>query len=80
MGFLILGVPLEGMRNMTSNGSATRTRDLWDLYTEARDPGVRDRLVMEHLPMVRRLCRRFYRTGEPLDDLMQWVPSDCSKP
>ena len=56
---------------MTSNGNATGTKDLWDLYTKARDPGVRDRLVIDHLPMVRRLCRRFYRSGEPLDDLMQ---------
>ena len=56
---------------MTSNGNSTGTKDLWDLYTKARDPGVRERLVLDHLPLVRRLCRRFYRSGEPLDDLMQ---------
>jgi len=31
----------------------------------------RDRLVEDHLPLVRRLCRRFYHSGEPLEDLVQ---------
>ena len=59
---------------MVSNGSATKTKSLWGLYLEARDardPTVRERLVIDYLPLVRRLCRRFDRSGEPLDDLMQ---------
>ena len=59
---------------MASNGISVEKKELWDLYREARDtkvPGVRERLVLDHLPLVRRLCRRFYRSGEPLDDLLQ---------
>ena len=59
---------------MTSNSIAAETMELWDLYREARDardPGVREHLVIDHLPLVRRLCRRFDRSGVPLDDLMQ---------
>ena len=56
---------------MASNGSAAGTKELWGFYREVPDPCVQERLVMEHLPLVRRLCRRFYRSGEPLDDLMQ---------
>ena len=59
---------------MTSNGNAAGTKELWDLYRDARDtqgPSARERLVLDYLPLVRRLCRRFYRSGEPLDDLMQ---------
>ena len=33
--------------------------------------GARDRLVEHHLPLVRRLCKRFRDCGEPLEDLIQ---------
>ena len=59
---------------MVSNGIDVETKEAWDLYRQARDardPSARERLVLDHLPLVRRLCRRFYRSGEPLDDLMQ---------
>jgi len=56
---------------MASNGNASGGKELLDLWLEARDPAVYDRLVVGHLPLVRRLCRRFDRSGEPLDDLMQ---------
>ena len=59
---------------MVSNGNAVKTTEVWDLdlqARDARDPCVRERLVLDHLPLVRRLCRRFYRSGEPQDDLMQ---------
>lgn len=56
---------------MATNGDALGTKELWDLYRQAQDPGVWERLVVDHLPLVRRLCRRFDRSGEPLDDLMQ---------
>ena len=59
---------------MASKGITVETKVLWDLYREARDtrdPGVPERLVLDYLPLVRRLCRRFYHSGEPLDDLMQ---------
>ena len=35
------------------------------------DSATRARLVSDHLALVRRLCRRFSYTGEPLEDLMQ---------
>ena len=31
----------------------------------------RDRLVRDHLPLVHRLCRKFHRSGEPVEDLVQ---------
>jgi len=31
----------------------------------------RDRLIADHLPLVRRLCRRFAYTAEPQEDLIQ---------
>ena len=33
--------------------------------------GERERLIMEHLPLVRGLARRYAERGEPLDDLVQ---------
>ena len=35
------------------------------------EPVDRNRLVVEHLPLVRRLCRKFSHSGEPLEDLIQ---------
>ena len=31
----------------------------------------RDQMVRKYLPLVRRLCRRFSHSGEPLEDLIQ---------
>lgn len=45
---------------MATNGNATMPKELLDLYREDQDPDVRDRLVVDHLPLVRRLCRRFF--------------------
>ncbi len=35
------------------------------------DIAIRDRLLQDHLPLVRRLCRRFSYTPEPVEDLLQ---------
>ncbi len=35
-----------------------------------RDAALRDRLIQDHLPLVRGLARRFANRGEPLDDLV----------
>ena len=56
---------------MAADGNATGVNQLLDLWPEGGDPAVRDRLVLDHLPLVRRLCRRFYRSSEPMDDLLQ---------
>ena len=46
------------------------TKEFLELCMEAVDPGAHD-LVQGHIPLVRRLCRRFDRSGEPQHDLMQ---------
>ena len=35
------------------------------------DGGARESLVISHLPLVHKLCRRFRNSGEPLEDLVQ---------
>jgi RNA polymerase sigma-B factor len=40
-------------------------------YHEEGDPAAREELVKRFLPLARQLARRYQRTNEPLDDLMQ---------
>lgn len=40
-------------------------------FHDARDPGVRDRLVLAYRPLARHLAGQFRDRGEPLDDLQQ---------
>ncbi len=42
-----------------------------DLVGAVEDPTARDRLVTAYLPLVRRLCRKFIYSGEPMEDLVQ---------
>lgn len=42
-----------------------------DTPRPTKDTAVRDRLVREHLPLVRRICWRFRGVAEPLEDLIQ---------
>src|SRR5919199_6218905 len=54
--------------------SATSTREdrrLLERYHETGDPKAREELVKRFLPLARQLARRYQRTNEPLDDLMQ---------
>ena len=55
---------------MVVDGNALGVQELLELWREAGDPAVRDRLVLDQLPLVRRLCRHFYRLGEPMDDIL----------
>ena len=44
---------------------------LLDLFRAVEDLTARDHLVTAYLPLVRRLCRKFIHSGEPLEDLVQ---------
>ncbi|HEY3415029.1 MAG TPA: SigB/SigF/SigG family RNA polymerase sigma factor [Armatimonadota bacterium] len=56
-------------------GSAvSRGKDVGDLFAEyyqTRDPGLRDRLVVLHISLVRYLAGKFANRGEPVEDLIQ---------
>lgn len=57
---------------MTCKGYAgSKTKQLFELYKEFRDLAAYERLVVDHLPLVRRLCKRFNHSGEPMEDLVQ---------
>ena len=50
---------------------ALEDRRLLVRYHESGDVGAREELVKRFLPLARQLARRYQRTNEPLDDLMQ---------
>ena len=50
---------------------ALEDRRLLVRYHESGDAGAREELVKRFLPLARQLARRYQRTNEPLDDLMQ---------
>jgi len=50
---------------------ADEDRRLLTAYHRHGDPQARDALVARFLPLARQLARRYQRTGEPLDDLVQ---------
>ena len=43
----------------------------WTCVGPTKDLTARDRMVETYLPLVRRLCRKFIHSGEPLEDLVQ---------
>ena len=56
---------------MVNEGNAPGVESLLDRWRVAGDLAARDQLVLDHLPLVSRLCRRFAHVGEPHDDLVQ---------
>src|SRR5687768_14246946 len=60
----------------TSTGAPARPRppgELADfrLYRETGDTAIRDRLIESALPLAHQVARRYNRSGEPFDDLLQ---------
>lgn len=56
---------------MATSGNKVDTKELLALYRETQDPDVTERLVVNHLSLVKRLCWRFHSSGEPQEDLIQ---------
>lgn len=56
---------------MVAKVKTLEAEKLLELWCETREISVRDQLVEIHLPLVKRLCRRFQHLGEPMDDLIQ---------
>ena len=65
--------PIQG-NQLTAEDRALRTREdrrLLLRYHQHGDAAAREELVERFLPLARQLARRYQRTNEPLDDLMQ---------
>ena len=65
--------PIQGSQ-LTAEDRALRTREdrrLLLRYHQHGDAAAREELVERFLPLARQLARRYQRTNEPLDDLMQ---------
>ena len=56
---------------MSFDGDVSMPNELIKAWCETRQTHDRDRLVVQYLPLVRRLCRKFANLGEPLEDLVQ---------
>ena len=56
---------------MGTTGNKVETKELLALYRETQGPSVSERLVVDHLSLVKRLCWRFHSSGEPQEDLIQ---------
>ena len=59
---------------MGTKGKSDGTEELLALYRKSQDPEAAERLVVDHLALVKRLCWRFHSSGEPQEDL---GPSGC---
>ena len=64
--------PMPGPRTVEDPGSrALEDRRLLVLYHREGDQSAREQLVSRLLPLARRMARRYRRSDEPLDDLVQ---------
>jgi RNA polymerase sigma-B factor len=55
----------------TSSGRESELDDALRLFAGSRDEAVRDEIVIDQMPLVHALARRFARRGEALEDLVQ---------
>ncbi len=53
------------------HGVAASDRDLFAMVRDDGDQSARQQLIERYLPLARRLARRYQRTDEPMDDLVQ---------
>lgn len=68
------GVTMQGSSRATDTTPAwdkTRTRALFQRWTEHHDREAREQLIISHLNLVRFLASRFKNRGESLEDLIQ---------
>ncbi len=56
---------------LVSTGRRHERRARFVDFRRSRSPDLRDRLVRRHLPLARRIARRFARRGVPFEDLYQ---------
>ncbi len=63
--------PSASLSASDRSARAEEDRRLLTAYHRCGDPAARDALVQRFLPLARQLARRYQRTGEPLDDLVQ---------
>ena len=54
-----------------ATNSAAETIELLDKYRASGDPSAREQLVVNYVPLVRSICRRFRSSREPQEDLFQ---------
>jgi RNA polymerase sigma-B factor len=52
-------------------GPDAATPELFAEFQKARDPQIRERLILAHMNLVRYLARKFANRGEPIEDLTQ---------
>lgn len=58
-------------KNSTSDWTKEDAESLFAIYAKAKDPEIRDRLVVMHHNLVRFLAGKFANRGEPIEDLVQ---------
>src|SRR5271167_2095614 len=61
--------PSSGSR--TTPGAANDSQELFVRWQSDRDPHAREALVRQYLPLTRGLAKRYGRSSEPFEDLLQ---------
>jgi RNA polymerase sigma-B factor len=64
-------VPEEVASPPRAAGTDAATPELFAEFQKARDPQIRERLILAHMNLVRYLARKFANRGEPIEDLTQ---------